>query len=284
MKDKRPHLQLLEEAFPTITANIARCEKIGFTWESTPFLKELGSEAISHVGLLDYPLFIEGKKHSIGALHAICTKVAYRGQGYASQLIHEAINWAKDRYDCLLLFTEIPQFYEQLSFRAIQEHRFFLPCHHPKGLRPLFELTVPKDTALFIRCFRDRAAVSGRFWVEDNGQIASFNTLFGTYPTYWSLHYSPACDAIFSFVIKDKTLHLFDIIAKKIPPLEMILDHLPSAIEEIYFYFSPDLVTDAASCKPLVCDNSMADFSGYLMVHGNWPEVHPFMITPLSRC
>lgn len=288
MIEMKPHpnlpLPLLQESFPGLPATISRCEKLGFPWASRPFLKEEGGEVVSHVGFLDYPVLVEGKKYSLGALHAICTKATHRGQGFASELIQEALNWAKDRYDCFVLFTEIPGFYEKLSFRTIQEHRFHLPCHHPKGSEPLFALTSPQDDALFLRCFRARAAVSSHFWVQDTGQIASFNALFATYPTYWSLYYCPAFDGILSFAIHDKTLHLFDIIARKIPSLDTILDHLPSPIEELYIYFSPDLITDSASCKPLICDNTMADFSGYLMVYGNWPEVGPFMISPLSRC
>lgn len=283
--DENVPLNLLDESFPGIKANIARCEKAGFPWPSKPFVKEVEQEAVSHVGFLDYPLHIEGKKHSSAALHAICTKASCRGQGFASELIQAALDFAKDRYECLLLFTDIPKFYEKLSFRTIQEHRFHLSCQCPKGVEPLFPLTSPHDDALFIRCFLERAAASSHFWVEERGQIASFNALFATYPAYWSLYFSPAFDGILSFEIKDKTLHLFDIIAKKIPSLEIILAHLPSAIEEIYFYFSPDLVTNSAACKPLICDNTIADFNVYyLMVHGDFPEVSPFMISPISRC
>ncbi len=75
-----------------------------------------------------------------------------------------------------------------------------------------------------------------------------------------------------------KTLHLYDIISKEIPSLDLILDHLPTAIDEIYFYFSPDQLTDEATPEAYLYDN------GHFLVHGNWPIVKPFMISPLSRC
>ena len=62
------------------------------------------------------------------------------------------------------------------------------------------------------------------------------------------------------------------------PTLDVILSHLPTAIEEIYFYFSPDRFTDKATPEPYLYDK------GHLMIHGTWPAVHPFMIAPLSRC
>jgi len=132
--------------------------------------------------------------------------------------------------------------------------------------------------------FQNRSPVSEHLWVKDNGTIASYNTLFATYPTYWSLHYSPAIDGILSYQLEGKTLHLFDMIASEIPSLDLILDHIPTAIDEIYFYFSPDLLTNTAIAEPVSCEKKNIDFSGYLMVHGNWPKCKPFMISPLSRC
>jgi GNAT superfamily N-acetyltransferase len=279
MIEKRAYLHLFEESFPGINANIARWETLGFSWEhSRLFLKEEKGEILSHVGCLEYPMLIEGRLCKVCALHAICTKAAHRNQGLASGLIQDALKWAKERYEFAILFTGIPQFYEKLSFHCIQEYRFHLPCRHPKGSQPLLPLFYPKDNALIIRSFQERAAVSNHVWMKDNGYIASFNALFATYPTYWSLYYSPSINGIISYLVKDKTLHLFDIIASKIPSLDLILDHLPTEIDEIYFYFSPDLLTSAAVPEPYLYDN------GYLMAHGNWPNVKPFMISPLSRC
>lgn len=132
--------------------------------------------------------------------------------------------------------------------------------------------------ALFLRSFHEREPVSNHLWVKDNGAIASFNTLFATYPTYWSLYYSPSINGIISYLLEDKTLHLFDIIASRIPSLDLILDHLPTAIDQVNFYFSPDRLTNAAISEPYLYDN------GYLMVHGNFPKDRPFMISPPSRC
>lgn len=275
---KRPHLNLLEESFPGIMANIIRCENIGFPWESTPFLKEEKGEILSHVGFLEYPMLVEGRWCKVAALHAICTKVTHRGQGLASELILEALEKAKKCYEFVVLFTEIPKFYEKLSFHCVQEYRFRLACRWPKGSQSLRPVISPEDNALFIRSFHERTPVSNHLWIKDNGSIASFNTLFATYPTYWSLYYSPSMNCIISYLLKDKTLHLFDIIANEIPSLDLILDHLSTEIEEIYFYFSPDRLTNAAVAEPYLYDH------GYLMAYGNWPNVKPFMISPLSRC
>jgi GNAT superfamily N-acetyltransferase len=284
MFEKNTYANLLEESFPGMKSNILRCEKLGFPWASKPFFKEERGEILSYVGFLEYPMLIEGKWHKAGALHAICTKTTHRGQGLASRLIQEVLKWAENQYEFVVLFTEIPKFYERLSFKSIQEYRFHLTSKWPSGTKPLHPLTFPKDNDLFLQCFQNRQPVSNYLWIKDNGTIASFNTLFATYPAYWSLHYSPDINGIFSYLLEGKTLHLFDIIANEIPALEVILDHMPAAIDEIYFYFSPDRLTNIAIAEPVSCEKKNVDFSGYLMVHGNWPNVKPFMISPLSRC
>jgi len=278
MLEKKSYLNLLEESFPGIKANIARCETLGFPWSSKPFLKEEKGEILSHVGFLEYPMLSEGKWYNAGALHAICTKDTHRGQGLARELIQEALQWAKNRYEFVILFTEIPKFYEKLSFHYIQEYRFRLACRCPKGSQSLKPVIFPEDNALFLQIFFSRTPISDHLWVKDNGAISSFNTLFGTFPIYWSLYYSSSINGFISFLLNDKTLHLFDIIASTIPSLDLILDHLPTEIEEIYFYFSPDRLSHATTAEPYLYDN------GHFMVHGNWLTLKPFMISPLSRC
>ncbi|MBA2727130.1 MAG: GNAT family N-acetyltransferase [Parachlamydiaceae bacterium] len=236
MIDKKSYSNLLDESFPGIKANIIRWEALGFSWSSVPFLKEKNGKYVSHVGFLEYPLLIDGRQSNVGALHAICTEITHRNLGLASTLIQEVLKWANDRYEFVVLFTEIPQFYEKLSFKYIQEYRFQLPCQHTKGSQSLTAVISPKDNPLFMRMFKERAPVSNHVWMKDDGMITSFNALFATYPTYWSLHYSSSIDGFISYLLEDKTLHLFDIIASKIPSLDLLLDHFPTSIDKIYFY------------------------------------------------
>lgn len=277
--NQKSYLKLLEESFPGIQNNIIRWEGLGFSWESSKlFIKEDRGEVLSHVALMEYPMLIEGQWHRIGALHGICTQVAHQGQGLASKLIQEALEQAIERCEAVLLFTDIPAFYERLSFRQTQEYRFHLSFPHSKGSKPLQPVIAPQDNDLFLRCFRERVPLSNRLWVKDNGSIASFNAFFATYPNYWSLYYCQAIDGLISYEVKNKTLHLYDIVANKIPSLNLILEHLPTAIDDIYFYFSPELLSDQATPEPYLYDN------GHLMVHGSWQLTHPFMMPPLSRC
>lgn len=271
-------LNLLGSCFPGIKTNILRCESNGIAWISKPFVKEANGETISHVGLLDYPMLINGQRVKAAGLHAICTREDYREQGLSSELILEALAFADERYDLVILFTEIPEFYEKLSFHTIKEHQFRLPVAHKGGTKSLTPMKVPEDVALLRKCFDERASLSNLMWVDAGCEISAFNALFATYPDFWSLHYSSSLDAIISFELEGKTLRLFDIVAKQLPSLEQILDHMPSEIEEIYFYFSPDLFAKDTASEPQRYDD------GFFMVRGNWTQDKPFMIPLLSRC
>jgi GNAT superfamily N-acetyltransferase len=273
------YITLLEESFPGIKANIIRCETLGFSWEASKlFTKEVIGKTLSHVALFECPMLVDGQWHTIGALHGICTQADSQGHGYATELISEALHWSKGRCDTVLLFTGIPAFYERLSFKQIQEHRFHLSLPCSKGSQSLRPVIAPQDNDLFLRCFSEREPLSNRLWIKDNGLIASFNTLFATSPTYWSVYYSPTINGLISYYLDDKTLHLLDIVASKMPSLDVILDHLPAEVDDIYFYFSPDRFTDEAIPEPYLYDH------GHLLIHGPWEISNPFMISPLSRC
>lgn len=220
---EKPYFNLLDDCFPGIKANIFRCDVLGFPWSNIHFVKEDKGEVVSHVGLMEYPLLIEGKLHTVAALHAICTKASHRRKGLASELIQEALAWAKTRYEYVLLFTEIPEFYEKLSFRYIQESRFHLAYKRPKGSKPIQPVISPQDDALFRNSFHAQAPLSQRLWVKEDGAIHAFNALFGTSPIYWSVYYCPAFHGLISFFLEDKTLHLFDIVASTMPSKIIIL-------------------------------------------------------------
>lgn len=164
-------LDLLDESFPGLKANALRCEALNFPWASRAFLKEECHQVLAHVGLLDYPMLIDDHLFKAGALHAICTKVGHRGQGLASQLIQEALAWCKDRYQFVFLFTEIPGFYERLSFRPIQEYRFHLTCRHAKGSQTPIPMVSPHGLRIFDR--RLRCLPRSRFSVDVSSSVES---------------------------------------------------------------------------------------------------------------
>lgn len=141
--------------------------------------------------MIKYPLYIHKKLYKVLALHAICTKKEFREKGLASELIQKIIQASKRDFEFLILFTEIPKFYEKFSFKCVQKYRFELKSFHTKGTKNLKPLCAFEDQTLFKRLFFERTFLSSQLTVKDNGFISSFNCLFATYPYFWSLYYSP---------------------------------------------------------------------------------------------
>ena len=278
--NKQAYFTLLEESFPGLGNIIDRYENCGFSWGSGRlFFKEEYGVPLSHVSYFERPVLIEGKWYALGAIHAICTKATHRKKGFASSLIKEALLWAEKRSDFVILFSDLLQFYSKLSFQPIQENRFYLPCSHVNGKLTSRLVKVPKDNDLVLRCFLEREPLSNVFWIEDRGEISTFQMLLSTcYPINCSLYYSPLIDGLIAYYLEGKTLHLLDVIAKTLPTLDLILDHISEEIEGVYFYFSPDKFTHLAIPQPYVYDDI------YIMTHGAFPCTKPFMVSPLSRC
>lgn len=281
MTREKPYANLLEESFPGIKSTMAHCKALGFSWEELcgrVFVREKGGSVVSHIAALQTRVLLENEWRTITAFHAVCTKENLRGQGLASSLMQEALHWAKSCSDFQILFTEIPSFYEKLGFTAKQEHRFHFDRGFKRGSKFFSALATPKDDDLFLRCFRAREPLSRRFWIEDRGKIASFTSLFGFYPSYWSLYYCPDFDGFVSWFFKGKTMHLLDIVAATIPSIEQVVEYLPQDIDDIFFYFPTDRLGITTTVEPYLYDK------GHLMVHGTLPAKDPFMIAPLSRC
>ena len=181
---------------------MGRCRQLGFDWFKKRFTVKKRGLVVSHVGLVDYPMVIQGRQYNVAALHGVCTEKEHRAQGLASKLIYEALSWTQKRADFVVLFTKIPAYYEKFSFEVVQESRFYLQVSHVKGSQLLREMISPKDDALFKRLYQSRAPITERVWVKDRGEFASFNTLNTSYPKFWTLFYSPSADMIFSFFIE----------------------------------------------------------------------------------
>src|SRR5262245_2283674 len=111
MTREKPYAKLLEESFPGIKSTIDRCEALGFSWEDLcgqVFLNEIDGEIVSHVAVISCRVLFDKKWLKMAALHAVCTKKEHQGQGIASALVHDVLQWAKNKSDFQILFTEIP--------------------------------------------------------------------------------------------------------------------------------------------------------------------------------
>ncbi|MEZ4650889.1 MAG: GNAT family N-acetyltransferase [Candidatus Eisenbacteria bacterium] len=116
---------LLDVVFPGLSSAAARTAEIGATWESVsrPFVVEEGSRILAHVGLIDLPLVLEGRRTRVGSIHAVATHPDVRRRGLFRRAM-EVAEEAFAEYETLILSTENPEYYEPFGFRVAQEHEF----------------------------------------------------------------------------------------------------------------------------------------------------------------
>ena len=66
-----------------------RAGALGFRWTdvSTPFVRWDGDRAIAHVGVIEVPLLLGGRRVRVGSIHAVCTDPDLRGRGHGRAVV-----------------------------------------------------------------------------------------------------------------------------------------------------------------------------------------------------
>ena len=278
---------LLETCFPGITGAERASLDLGHPWErvSTPFVSFTGEVAITHVGLLEIPLVLMGQTVRVGGIHAVGTRPAYRRRGYYRQVMTAVLEYCASRYSTLLLTTGQPALYEPFGFRVFHEHIFLRAWTAPagrQGFRP-FRSQDPQEVQLLDRLLGARTSVSQILGVVQDKAVFSFNA------RKFPLYYAADLEAFVACVLDGTRLHLCDIVATQVPPLETILARFPQRIEQVVTYFSPDrLGADFQAVPHLLLDPPGAlggEGADFLMVRGPFAaEAQPCMLPRTARC
>jgi len=270
---------LLDLCFPG--AELAAKERVarrqGARWDeiSTPFALFHEDRLVSHVGVLEHRLVVNGRVLRVGGIHAVATHPARRRRGHYRALMEEALAWCDERYDALELSTAEPLLYEPFGFRELRESRFAGAgpgAPGRAGLR-LLDLGDARDLERLHGLLAEREPVSERLGVAEPGPIFLFVTANAP------LWYVPALDAVVSLAREGGTLRLYDVVARTIPPLSALLAEIPQAVERVEVYFAPDKL-DA----DLVAEEHALGGDDRFMVRGAFPEpAGPFMLPAPAR-
>lgn len=78
--------------------------------------KKPGKKPISVIQFAPYSLFLHGESIDVCYLVGVCTDSRYQGQGYAAKLMRYAINELSSRFRLIMLYTDIPAFYQPFGF------------------------------------------------------------------------------------------------------------------------------------------------------------------------
>ncbi|NJL10591.1 MAG: GNAT family N-acetyltransferase [Calothrix sp. SM1_7_51] len=275
---------LLDVVFPEVdiraAASVAR--KLGAPWESasTPFFKFQDEIAVTHVGVLEIPMYLMGKLVTVGGIHAVSTHPEFRRRGYYREVMEEVLDYCDSRYETLVLTTSQAEFYKPFGFRVVEEYVFKAKCDKSLGLNQtsngfrFLNLADRDDFQILHRLLEKREPVSNLVGVVNEKALFFVNE--ATSP----LHYAPDLDAIVVMEIEKTTLKLFDIAATQVCTLKSIIERIPQLIEEVEIYFTPDRL-DIVNYQ--IFPHELNET--FLMVRGKFTsEVEKFMLPRSARC
>jgi GNAT superfamily N-acetyltransferase len=105
---------LLDTWAPSIRALADRARRLNWAWErvSTPFVYVEGGALLSHVGVLEMPLFLTGAAQRVGGIHAVCTHPEHRRRGLFRRVMEDALRYCDERYETVELTTDHPEYYD----------------------------------------------------------------------------------------------------------------------------------------------------------------------------
>jgi len=241
-------MNLLDAVFPGIRHGAEEAARLGAPWESvsTPFIAIEGDRILAHVGVIEIPIVVRGRRLAVGSIHGVGTHPERRREGLFRCVMEEALGLCEARYDTEILTTEHPEYFEPFGFRAVTEHLFEAPGRPGPGgdgIRPL-DTGDAADLKLLHRLLTTRAPVSNTLGVVRERGVFCFNE--GRRP----LHYAPDLDVLLCLERSGTRLSLFDVVGPRVPSLGEILDRIPGRVETVTLAFTPDLVCPEAVPVP----------------------------------
>ena len=273
--DQRAQLWALYEAtWPGLSALFDLADKYGWPIDalSTPFVTRTGGRIVSHVGILELPVCLGGEDRVIAGLHGVCTLPDMRRQGHFRAAMERAMAHVSTHYAAAKLTTDKPWAYEPFGFRRVDQCRFVQHQQGPggPGSRPVVEADLP----WMKRVLAGRAPQSRRFAALDPGWLVGIDGVLHA-EGLGLFHRIEALDALVAWKLGGRSLHLLQVAALELPPLEALLAACPWSFDEVVLWLGPDLLAPTAEPIPYPPDD-------ILMVWGDWPELPPFCVPPLE--
>ena len=254
---------------------------------STPFVRREGDRVVGHVGVIELPLVVGGRRVSIASIHAVCADPERRGRGLGRELMEEALAACDRRFQTVILTTAIPAFYAPFGFRSVPEHVFTRPMPRTErsrdGGRALTESG--EDLRLLHRLLSARAPVSARLGSLEHGTVFAVAALL-MWGDLSRVRYHSALDVATVHEVRGRTLVLHDVVGAAIPKLEPLIAAIGADADRIATLFCPDRLGDGFGAEP--CDEARAaalgdDWFAGLMARGPFAADGPLMLPSMSR-
>lgn len=269
-------LALLDDGFSGLRERIAAADAAGFAWDAVtePFVEHDARGPVAHVGVLEHRVRLAGRDVVVGGVHAVCTRSDARGRGHARAALARALRWCDERYEVVKLGTDLPAVYAPHGFRPLPTHHFEVPHQGGAGaVRPL----APTERAAFLARCDARDPVSDAFASLDPGWLVGIDLALQR-RSLGELWVVDGLDAVVDWSVgPDGALDVHDVFARRLPPLDALLERAPPH-HGVRLHFLPDRLAPGARPVPRPHD-------GVWMVRGAWPlpASAPFAVGRLAE-
>lgn len=239
---RKEYFNFLSKVFPR--ANFVDWYQKGFWTKSyIPFSIIQSDKIVSNVSAAFMDVIISGKNYKAIQLGAVGTIPEYRNQGLSRIIMDYVLNKYKEEIDLFLLFAndEVLEFYPRFGFRNIIEKVLSSNSVLSKKKYSARKLNIKdhEDYHLLLELLRERNILTKIFGCKNYDFITMWHVL-NTYAD--NLYYLDEEDAIVIKTENDETLHVLDIIYRKIFNVQTALSKVVESdrIGSIKYYFPPD--------------------------------------------
>lgn len=235
-------IQLIDDVFPGIKKVAMQGMKYGACWDkvSLPFIIENNGEVIAHLGIIPLEILLHQKQCHVAAIHGICVKENFRGQGLFKQLMQEAIHYIQQHFDAALLFTDQPDLYTRYHFSILPEYDFIID--YPKYQTPTTDLrTLSLDNKDDLNLIQD--LLHDHLPTSNQMSLVNESTIFILDNLHKKIFFSAHINALIVYEIKDNCLVLKEVLSKKLFTLDDIAKCIPERFNKIVLQFCPDKFT-----------------------------------------
>ncbi|ASS74321.1 hypothetical protein CIG75_04525 [Tumebacillus algifaecis] len=233
--------------------------------------------AVANISLFDFPIRLEGKTVRAAGIQSVMTHPDHRGQGLIRRLFDELFQRCEAQYELFFLYARDHEMYEKFGFRLVPQSHFCCDniTRAPDSFTPLRALNVhnAEDSRLLKNLFATRRPVSDVLGPINHSSSFFFALLADA---EIEIAYLPDQAAAIAYSLQDGVLHLYDIVSQQIPSLAVILSCLPTAVERVEVYFTPDQLQTEYTALELTTDAK-------LMVRGSFPERLIFQPPPTAE-
>ncbi|MFD2370428.1 GNAT family N-acetyltransferase [Brevibacillus sp. GCM10020057] len=263
--DKREALYpLFEKVFGIPADDLRDFYSRGF-WDPTywPYTWFDGTRAVANASRFTLELQCAGQRVQAAGIQSVMTHPDYRKRGLMRRLCERMLADADRQFSTAWLFTETPELYIPFGFRTVPQYSFAADWIHPgnpHGWLRRIDFSAEQDVQLIRKCFAGQEPLSQTF--APVGYESSFFLHMYSPSFQQNVYYSERLDAILVFAVEEQTLHLYDIIGKRLPSWAKLCEEIREPFARAVLHFCPDQFAEL-SFTPLPYEGT-----GKLMVRG----------------